>query len=868
MTALSARPARTAAMLPYQQSFEAGTTLPEGWADSSFGELLEESGVDARLAQDGKQSLRLANTVWDGGASQVRLTGVPVRAFTDLTVSAALWATAGSAPVTISVGKPNGAIYLQRTFHVYPTWRRCALRGPIKVDDPDAVVTIGFRGTGSLRIDSVRIQEGTAPEEPLTQTVPAPVKGNRVYNSSFELGLVGWSVSDRLKLNSVKAGNGASNVFLRQPETLTARPFTAVPGQTYTFSALLRGDRANGRAELALVELGSGKRYGQTLEVPLDWERRSITVTLPCDASDQYVPYFAPQGLGQMLEVDAVQVEEGPLSDYASSSPVEAAITLPRESLTPDANSVVTVPVRVWSREPLPENSSILSRVLGFSEETLALATTPLTAGQTLTDAQYTVRVPTTGPVRLRAEIRAGAAETVAEAVLVALPASDLRPNPASFFGGQGSSGADLFAPSAAARAGIRWWRLQGPSGFLDWNRIEAQPDAFRWPDLHIRKLRQLNLTLLGVLGETPGWAGDALISAKSPPTALPPLKTADFGDYVKQVTSHYRTDVAAWEIRNRPTRRDQWAGTPERYVSTVKSTARATDTGAKAQFVSGALDLAAPEFTHRAVSRGLLDAVSTVSLYLPPDPDAVLYVHRGRDRIAPAVETLKGQLKAADRAALPIWLQTPGIPSPTYQSWGQSADAARVAARQLSRLLILAKAAGAQKLFLTDIWDEAGPGRTYTAPLDTTTALFDAEGAPKPALAALAVCAKNLEGAAPAGAASGKNYRAYLFTKPAPGKAPPDTIVALWSPIAQAGPANMLLEIDPALISLESFVGNNRAFILRRDHLMIQLKDEPLFMRVEGTKPALVLAALRKAIVNAALRPGEKTSPNSSNPR
>ena len=868
-TALSARPATTAVMLPYEESFEAATTLPEGWADTSYGELLHESAIDTKLAQEGKHSLRLVNSVWDGGSTQVRFTGIPVRAFTDLTVTVALWGTQGSAPVTLTIGKSSGTPYLQQSFHVFPTWRRCVMTGPIRIDDPSAVLTVGFRGNGNLRIDSVRIQEGKAVVDPLPQTVPQAVKGNRLFNSSFELGTSGWGISDRLRLQTAKPGDGAQYVLFRNPDTLTARPITAIPGQTYTLSAMVRGDRIHGRAELALIEMGSGKHFGQAVDVPLEWERRSVSVTLPCEASNRYVFLLAPMGLGQQLEVDAVQVEEGPLTDYAPAAPVEAAITLPREKLTPDANSVVTVPVRVWSAAPLPVGSALVNRVLGFNEETIALANTTLVAGQTLQDARFTVRIPTTGPVRIRSEVRTGAPPiAIAEAVFVALPPGDPRPNPTSFFGGQGSSGEDLFAPSAASRAGVRWWRLQGPSGFLDWNKVEATPDTFRWPDLQLRKLRELNLALLGVLGETPAWAGDALISAKSPRSALPPRKTSDFGDYVARVTAHYKSQVAAWEVRNRPTRRDQWAGTPERYVSTLKSAQRASDPSVSSGFVSGALDLASPDFTHRAVSRGLLDSLAAVSLFLPPDPDAVLSVSKGRDRITPAVETLKGQLKAANRPSLPIWLQTPGVPSPSFQSWSNTQAEARVAARHLARLLILAKASRAQRLFLTHIWDENGPGRSYTASGEDTTTLFDAEGAPKPALAALAACTKNLEGAAPAGYVGGTTWRAYAFTKPAPGKAPPDTIVALWSPVAQSGPTNMLVELDPARVSLESFLGNNRAFILRHDRLLIPLDNEPLYMKVDGMQPGLVLSALRKAVVTPTPRRGEKTSANFSEPR
>ena len=264
----SARAQGVPAPLPFTESFdETDGTVPPGWRDGSSGELSVVTGPEARQPKEGKGCWKVQVTAWDAGTARLVRPGIPLRRGAGSSVE--VWLRSHDLPVPIRcpwrnppprMPPPPGDVC--RRAGLAP------LRGPGKSagEDAAAALVISFRGAGALLVDGLRVQEGDPPGV-APGPIAEPVKGNRIFNGSFELGADGWTLAERVKLVREACPDGATFARLVPGPLppLEGRPFPAQSGQRYTVSGYLRSSEPGARVEIAAVEVGGAARVGRTL---------------------------------------------------------------------------------------------------------------------------------------------------------------------------------------------------------------------------------------------------------------------------------------------------------------------------------------------------------------------------------------------------------------------------------------------------------------------------------------------------------------------------------------------------------------------------------------------------------------------------
>jgi hypothetical protein len=211
-------------------------------------------------------------------------------------------------------------------------------------------------------------------------------------------------------------------------------------------------------------------------------------------------------------------------------------------------------------------------------------------------------------------QVAASAPGSATSPVAVSAPVTGLSCNStyhviakATSAGGIGT-GADLTfttspCPSTALRPHGAWvdlaWQPAGDVDYLIDKMVAAGVQsvrmAFRWymfepvkgqwsfgvHDQIVAKLRARGIEILGLLQHPPTWA-----QGSGPPGITPPLNDSDWQAFISQIATHYRGQVANWEIWNEENLFAFWSPHPDavRYVQLLKiafNTIRSADPNA-----------------------------------------------------------------------------------------------------------------------------------------------------------------------------------------------------------------------------------------------------------------------------------------------
>lgn len=836
-------------VLPLVETFDSLTDgLPAGWKNESSGELKVNLAADPKKPKEGMGAWKISVPVWYAGEARVKRGGIPLEEGENYGIE--VWLRGDpDVPVTVGVekGGRSDTVYFSREFAVGPDWRRCVLEARAPAADPAAELFISVPGSGSVSVDGLRMVQEDLPVEPAP---PAPKlrSGNLIYNSSFELGMDGWTMPEQVAVVKQECPDGESFArWIPNPYPLQARPFRARFGATYVISAYLRSQRPGAKVEVAAVEVGSGARISSKFEVTSEWKRYAFSADLPCRSYTRYFLSFAPAGEQHGFDVDAVQVEEAKVSEYQPAGVMEISTGLSRSMLYPQPEEILGVPVQIYAKNKTPEGATLEYHLEGFYGEKLSLDRAPVPAGKTRLEVPLRVRVSGSGYRKLVIDAEVNG-ETVsrAEANLTALPPLDPTPKPDSFFGAHGSLGTtgEWHAPTIAARAGIHWWRLHDLSAYTSWAVAEPEQDRYVWFDREVDALRSRGMSVLGVFARTPGWAGQDPGGERSDPSAWPPARIGDLADYVKQVTGHYKGRIAAYEIWNEPWAREFWAGTPEKYAELAKAAATAARQGDNnATLIGGSFWGGQPIFTDRVLAKGVARSLDAVSEHQYTEPETVTYAYGGKDQVTQWNTMLRGKLDLVHSSKTEVWNTEGGTQCPSFYSWLGAEERARAAARTLAKTLVLNKANGVKHFFYYHVWQEIGAPRMFDWLLSNNWSLLDYDGSPKPTLGALATCARNIDGADAISRVETPALKAYVFKKGT------GAVIAAWSPAALAMDRNLVLGIHPWRIKVENLMGNTRGTIAGKGAITtIGVHDEPIYIRVSDTDASVVARALKKA--------------------
>jgi len=793
---------------------------PEGWVHNSYGELAASTTRDARVSHSGQASLRLACPVFRGGAAQAYLPAPAVKQGETYTLSAWVRGESLAAPVRLFIRdlSPPYHVYLETSALVTEAWRPVVAMGRANADGAAVGVYVNFQSAGTLWVDDVSLRVGEHPLE-AASAAPPVVKGNHVQNSGFELGMAGWAMPEMVAIEADGVSGRCAHWLDKTGYMLEGRPVTLKPGQSYTFSAFLRSAQPGTRVRMSLHEVGGSDTASSDVALTAVWQRHAFPFVAQPQTNPRYFLSFAKLDGGGFL-VDDVQLEEGDLTDYAPTQPLEAAFDLPRAHRFPAVGEAVTVPI-------------LISRAEGAEEAPIALAATDY-FGRRVAEATVQTDHP-------RAEVSLTFAAPGFVSLALGDPSAPLdeaqlcavAPMPEGlgedrFFGCHGTEGTpgEYHALTAMAKAGARHWRLHDLPSYAQWSTVQPQQGRWVWYDEAIDALRARGMEVFGVFCRTPEWAGRDPGGEPVGSTAWPPRDWDECGEYVYRTVEHYRDKIHRWETWNEPWGRGFWAGTPEGFgkLSEVVYT-QAKRADPTCTIVGGCFWPPEPAFTDRVLATGALDRMDAVSYHHYCEPDAV-----ASGQVREWFDLMRARIDAGGGQRLPLWMTEGGTACPSYYGWLGRRDQARAAAETVAKHLTQTKALGAETFFYYYAWQEIGSPRMFHGLASGwyVHPLLEYDGSPKTSYAAYAGAAHLLTGGKPAGQTEPGRFRVYAFQREG------EAVLALWARDALVEPAVLSVDLGPEARQFD-LMGAEQPLRVDEGKSVLELTSAPIYLIVRG---------------------------------
>ncbi|HIE51245.1 MAG TPA: hypothetical protein EYP85_05760 [Armatimonadetes bacterium] len=779
--------------------------LAPGWEANCYGENEYRFEAETENPHSGQAAQAAVCTRFVRGGVQFRCRGIAIEKGKPYTLTVWMRGTLTS-PVYVGIRKHGAPYtrYLVRFVRVGPEWRRYTILGEVPETDAECGIYFRFASTGRLVVDDLSLRPGRHP--PQTPAIEAPpVKGNRLYNGSFELGGADWvPLGEGLEARAENPVHGkfAARRHLEHPGLLVeSRPLTLRAGQVHTFSLWLRREEGPAEVTLELVEYADAggdqptARAGlrRTVPVTAKWQRVAVTGVLEAPFTHGHLARVVAKVPGTYW-LDAAQVEEGELSPFAPAYPIEVAASVPLRQRYLAPGKAAPVRVRVAAINPFSGSLRLTFRLFDLWEREVARHTTTVeAAGRTHVEYTASVTPPDRGLYRVQVEAE-GAGAGVGEALVGVLPPlSAVPPDERGFLGNHAPASLDPASPNigpqAARRAGARWYRIHDFANYVQWHWVEPEPGQFRWYDAEIGLLRRMGFALLGTLCRPPLWAGRPGEEHRryGDWTSSPPRSLEEFANYVRRTVEHYRHHIRVWEIWNEPYGAGFFSGTPEEYAEVLKVGYRACKEVDPECTVLGLCAYPGlPEWIERVLRVVGTDYFDVLSYHTYFTPGQVREPEGGGD--PPLVQDVQRmqELMREYGEEKPIWHTEGGVACPTFYSWlppnGWRWDV-RTAAATVTKCVTLLKSAGVEKWFYYYVgYAWGGRGNYYTL-LNTPYIQIDFDGSPKATLLAQAAAATFLDGAQFREKVTAGPLRAYIFAREG------DTVAVVWREGAGTGP-------------------------------------------------------------------------------
>ncbi|GEM_PF-2230888 len=396
---------------------------------------------------------------------------------------------------------------------------------------------------------------------PAALSTNAPVKGNLIADASFETGLGhGWgflaegysremAISSFWRTNDAMVAAYHGDACIRVPVrgSLMSRTHTLKANTFYTLSAWVRAPVPTGIG-LGVYNVTTPppgfsnvvNLYNNTLRATTNWNRVSVSgYCLDYPHCHYQLMIYANPG----TEIDALQLEEGPLSDFSPAAPVEIGFrsNTPGRLFFDDEEADLALVAR--NNASTTHSGRLRYDVYDVQNRRVVHETRDLVlpVAQSVRQAISLPRIR--GIFRIVAWIDdvPGTLEEVTYAMLprprtVATDVSSVvgvHPNLVPF------------QLAMHQRLGFKWARAMSPATVFRWAAIEPTPGDIRWFDQEITSTVSHGLTVLGTItggGTWPAWADNS---------GLPDLDKWE--SFVTRLVAHYKDRVKYWEIWNEP---------------------------------------------------------------------------------------------------------------------------------------------------------------------------------------------------------------------------------------------------------------------------------------------------------------------------
>ena len=434
----------------------------------------------------------------------------------------------------------------------------------------------------------------------------APEPGNVIENGSFEVGLGhGWGLAENRTVplqplwDKTQAYHGQASVKLPldpsarsygEDLSLVSKIYTLKPNKQYTLSAWVKtASNDNVSGSLSIVNTfdpppGYPGKEGlvTTFTATSNWQRVSVTGYLrKYPTSDYQITITGRGGAGQYLWIDAVQLEEGAVSDAAikPTAPLELGLVTTQPSRVFYEDEPIRMDLLAHNGSGHAVSGEVKYVVYDYLNRKVR------EGGQSVNVAAQTTQTTALNlPTGLRGVFRVvvwlnGQDKTLEEVVYSVVP----RPrttgaDPTSMIGIH--SNFETFQFDVLERLGVKWDDVMSPASFFRWSLAEPQDDQFVWYDAEIQLALDRGVTILGTIGYAwPAWADS---------NGVPNLDKWE--EFVGQMVAHYRGRIHYWEIWNEPNR--AWGSQPDLYAQILKRAVDAierTDPDAKIVSMGGA---------------------------------------------------------------------------------------------------------------------------------------------------------------------------------------------------------------------------------------------------------------------------------------
>jgi hypothetical protein len=395
--------------------------------------------------------------------------------------------------------------------------------------------------------------------------------------------------------NKVNKGNVRSDYYrfkTGQVYTVSAYMRSDTPAQA-TLSALHgRAHRAAWPAEYNTCRLNPGIR--KQFDVTAQWRRFSYSfIPKPSLEQAYYNTFFAMVTAPGSVEVDALQLQEGPLTDYAPKS-TEVFLDIPADPATDmllfDTGKGFTATTRITSTEN--KSALVTFELLDYYGKVVEAKTEKvnITAMQPLDVIWNAKPVTTTGWYVARATLDDGIIKTCSRTLQVCYVSPAWRDSNTLFCMQYVTSGKQEWN-TTARRLGAHWFRV----GVGHWKYHNPKEGEYVWKipqsgytDEALREGMAAGLKPWGSVGaggglSVPEWTGFEItpFNARSTPKLL-----KYWEDFARVVITRYKDEIDYWECWNESC----FHLSPTDYVNYLKvfcKLVKEIDPGGKVMFAS-----------------------------------------------------------------------------------------------------------------------------------------------------------------------------------------------------------------------------------------------------------------------------------------
>jgi hypothetical protein len=397
-----------------------------------------------------------------------------------------------------------------------------------------------------------------------TQAPLLAAQGKNLFpgDTSFETGAEPWiswtsAYAGNWGVDAATAYHGKKSLRVAYPTQLEAYRFKLEKGRSYTLSFYMKTDKPGAPCSASIwtrnPETGKDATHGiWNAAYGTEWKRYSFTIPPLNFTTDDWRMIVIPQKSDANFWIDAIQLEEGALTDYHHPERFSIVTGEPGNIYT--CGKLNTVKINLYNgtvRNSLLTLSyniadyngkSVLKGTKQVDMKGNASFTLPISLPATFDKGFYTISASITNDGKVIYEDKTF--------FCVVPPVSPTRKT-------QGFMGTSDYMGQASeeqmeslAKIGSRWLNLPLRR---TWKSIEPEKGKFNWQgmDRDVEFAKKYGFNIVGYIysGEDAGIPAWAAMDSRR----IRPRNMEDFSDYVYNMVSRYKDSIKVWDVLSEP---------------------------------------------------------------------------------------------------------------------------------------------------------------------------------------------------------------------------------------------------------------------------------------------------------------------------